>query len=186
MGMFDTVHLDKSYICSHCGAEIGEIQTKELGEMLSDYHIRDCVSHAEYIRVIKEDLFCFKCSKSNDRYVYLAIVRGLLVGIADSLQDAQTMLTDMNLEKIILWYHDLFSKYRVELREKEKGLRFMRDTIEWFEKGYHKIPGDHVSKRGLIFFSLNSDYLEGAQDSLEAIKKYLNANTKENLIEGKK
>ena len=51
------------------------------------------------IRVIKEELLCNKCSEFTGRYVYIAVFRGILVGVADSLQEARHMLSDMNLEK---------------------------------------------------------------------------------------
>jgi hypothetical protein len=179
MAMFDTIYFDKPYICSHCGAEIGSTQTKVFDQTLSNYHVKDCVSHAEDIRIVKEELFCYKCSKFKDQYVYLAVARGILVGVADTLHDARGMLNDMNLEKMILWYHDLFKKFREESREKSNALGFMRNTVEWFEKGYHKLgEGNDAEKRGL-FFSLNKEYLKDAQEPLQAMKKYLAANEKE-------
>ncbi len=177
MGMFDTINIEKSYNCSHCGSEIRSVQTKEFGNTLSDYHAKDCVSHAEDVRIVKEQLFCDKCHEFIDEYVYLVVARGILIGVTDSLKDAQAMLNGINLEKMILWYHDLYEKYRVELREKQKSLGFMRQVIEWFEKGYHKIKEERVEeRRQLAFFAWTSEYLKETQEPLEALKKYLDAN----------
>jgi hypothetical protein len=179
MGMFDTIHFDKPYTCPHCRGEIASTQTKAFDRTLSNYHVKDCVSHAEEIRIVKEELHCNKCSKSTGQYVYVAVVRGILVGVADTLHAAQGMLNDMNLEKMILWHHDLYRKFREEAREKSRALGFMRNAVEWFEKGYYKLgEGNNAEKRGL-FFILNKEYLKDVQDPLEALKNYLAANEKE-------
>jgi len=178
MGVFDTIYFDKAYSCSQCGAEIDSTQSKAFEQTLSNYHVKDCISHAEDLRIVKEELYCNACRKSSGQYIYFAVHRGILVGVADTLPAAQSMLNDMNLEKLILWYHDLFKKLRGEAREKANALGFMRNMVEWFEKGYHKIEeGDDAAKRGL-FFIMNKAYLEDAQEPLEAIKKYLTANEK--------
>lgn len=90
----------------------------------------------------------------------------------------------MNLEKMILWYHDLFKKFIEEDREKTNALGFLENTVEWFEKGYHKIEGrDDTAKQGL-FFIMNKVYFEDAQEPLEAIKKYLAARETKDEISG--
>jgi len=137
--------------------------------------VKDCVLHAEEIRNVKEELFCEKCSKFSGQYVYIAVHRGILVGVADTLSVAQSMLNDLNLEKMILWYHDLFKECVEEAREKTKALGFMENTVEWFEKGYHKIKEmDDTAKREL-FFIMNKEYLKDVQEPLEAMKRYLAA-----------
>jgi len=184
MGMFDTIVFDKAYTCTQCGAEVASTQTKAFERTLSHYHVKDCISHAEDIRIVKEELYCGKCSKFEGQYVYIAVVRGILVGVADTLEAAQGMLNDLNLEKMILWHHDLYKKYRQELGRKTRALNFMRNTVNWFEKEYHKLgEGDEAKKRHLLFI-LNKDYLAEAQEPLEAIKKYLAANEKEDEEEG--
>jgi len=173
MGVFDTIYFDKAYPCSQCGAEIDSTQTKAFEQALSHYHVKDCISHAEDIRIVKEELYCNACRKLSGQYVYIAVHRGIVVGVADTLPAAQNMLNDMNLEKMILWYHDLFKKFRKEAREKANALGFMRSTVEWFEKGYHKMDeGDNAANRAL-FLIMGKEYLKGSQDPLEALKKYL-------------
>ena len=104
--------------------------------------------------------------------------------MADTLQAAQGILNDMNLEKMILWYHDLFKKFRKESRERSNALGFMRNTIEWFEKGYHKLGEENNAEKRGLFFILNKEYLKDAQEPLEAMKKYLAANEKEEEDQG--
>ena len=53
MGMFDTIYFDQKYTCPLCGKEIRDIQTKEFENILNDYHVKDCISHAEDIEIIK-------------------------------------------------------------------------------------------------------------------------------------
>ena len=107
-------------------AKIDFTQTKAFERTLTNFfHIKDCISHAEEIRVIKEELLCNKCSEFIGRYVYIAVFRGILVGVKQiHLQEARHMLNDMNLEKMLLWYHDLYKKYDGELEKMRVSLGF--------------------------------------------------------------
>jgi len=49
----------------------------------------------------------------------------------------------------------------------------MRSTIEWFEKGYHKIEEKEDTAKRVLLFIMDKEYLKGAQEPLEALKKYL-------------
>ncbi len=173
MGMFDMIIFDKAYACSQCGAEITSTQTKAFDQALGHYHVKDCISHAEDVRVVKEELFCKKCSKFGSQYIYIAVQRGILVGVADTPQAAQSMLGDMNQEKMILWYHDLFKRYREEARERRHALNFMGHVVEWFEKGYHKIGEADDAAKVRSLFIWDKEYLEEAREPLDAIKRYL-------------
>ncbi len=173
MGMFDTIVFDKAYICPQCGGEIASIQTKTFEQTLGNFRVKDCISHAEDIRIVKEELFCHKCTHFSGQYVYLAVVRGILVGVANTLQAARSMLDDLNLEKMILWYHDLFARYQSESRAKHGGLNFMRHIVEWFEKGYHKLEEGNDVTKGKSLFVWNREYLQDAKEPLEAIRKFL-------------
>lgn len=179
MGMFDTIYFDKPYRCPKCKAKIDSTQTKAFDRTLANFHIGDCVAHAEEIRIVKEELFCNKCSGFDGQYVYVAIFRGILIGVADSLQEVRHMLNDMNLEKLILWYHDLYKKYAVAVRENEGALRFLRNVVDWFEQGRHKKKRDKMKDLDGILFLLNREYLKGAKEPLESINRYLAEKGKE-------
>lgn len=171
MGMFDTIVFDKAYSCPQCGAEIASTQTKAFDQTLSSYQVKDCISHAEDIRIVKEELFCHTCSNFGGQYVYLVVVRGILVGVLDTLQAAEGLLHDLNLEKMILWYHDLFKRYEAESREKWGARNFMRHVVEWFEKGYHKLDEGAAKQKSLFIW--DKEYLQDAKEPLEAIRKHL-------------
>jgi len=173
MGMFDTIYFEKKYSCPFCGSSIGSTQTKEFDRTLTNFHVKDCISHAEEIRIVKEGLFCNKCSKFTGKNVYIAVLRGILVGVADTLQAARRMLEDINQEKLILWYHDLFKIFREQSREKENSIRFMRNVINWFEKGRNKKKKDKKTGVDNFLFIFDKQYLNGAKDPLGAIKRYL-------------
>ena len=76
MGMYDTIYFDKKYTCPACNAEIDSTQTKDFEQTLDEYHVKDCVSHAEEIRIIKDELFCDSCSKFTGKNAYIVVVRG--------------------------------------------------------------------------------------------------------------
>ena len=178
MGMFDTIYFDRHYLCPKCKAKIDSTQTKAFERTLTNFHIKDCVSHAEEIRVVKEELLCDKCSKFTGQHLYIAVSRGILVGVADSLQGARHMLNDMNLEKLILWYHDLYKTYDAEARENAGVLRFLGNVVKWFEQGRHKKKRDTIKGIGDLPFLFDKEYLKGAKDPLESIKRYVAANQK--------
>ncbi|MBI4683405.1 MAG: hypothetical protein HY757_09950 [Nitrospirae bacterium] len=178
MGMFDTIYFDKPYLCPNCRAKIDSTQTKAFERTLTSFHVKDCISHAEEIRIVKEELFCNKCSEHIGQYVYLAVFRGILVGVGNSLQEARHMLDDMNLEKLILWYHDLYKKYDGEVRENGAVFRFLRNVVDWFEQGRHKKKRTKAKGLGDIPFLFDKEYLKGAKDPIEAIKKFLTAKQK--------
>ncbi|MDD5435020.1 MAG: hypothetical protein PH343_06285 [Nitrospira sp.] len=119
MGMFDTIYFDQKYPCPLCGKGIGDIQTKEFENLLNIYLVKDCISHAEDIRIIKDELFCNACSKHTGKYVYIVVVRGILIGITESFNTAKELINDLNMEKLILWYHDLYKKYMGEQNDKK-------------------------------------------------------------------
>lgn len=58
MGMFDTIIFDRPFPCAKCGAEIRSDQTKAFECTLDDYHIGDCIAHAEEIRIVGDELYC--------------------------------------------------------------------------------------------------------------------------------
>lgn len=179
MGMFDTIYFEKPYLCLNCRATIDSVQVKEFECLLAHYRVKDCISHAEDIRIVKSELFCDKCREFAGRHIYIAVFRGILVGATDTLQTAQTMLNDMNLEKMLLWYHDLYKKYDGEVRENEGALRFLRNVVEWFEQGRHKNKRNTIKGIGDLPFLFDKEYLECAKDPLEAIKRFLAAKQKE-------
>lgn len=170
MGMFDTIYFDKKYKCPLCGGDIGSVQTKEFENLLENYYMKDCTGHAGDIRIIKEELFCDNCSKFTGKNVYIAINRGILLGTAETLEEGKKLLSDLNLEKLILWYHDMYKRYIEERTEKLSYRRFLEDLREWYgERLYEK----EVSGLEALWFIHNSRHLKGAKDAVESIERFL-------------
>jgi len=169
MGMFDTIHLDRKYTCPICGGEIDSIQIKAFDNMLEDYYVKDCISHAEEIRIIKNELFCDRCRKNTGVKVYIVVNRGILMGTAETLQEARKLLDELNLEKLILWYHDLYARYIRERNEKNSYRRFLENLHEWYgERIFEK--EDEI--RSLLFIH-DLKHLKGTSDPIEAIERFL-------------
>ena len=172
MGMFDTIYFDQKYTCPLCGKEICDIQTKEFENLLNYYHVKDCISHAEDIEIIKDELFCNTCSKHTGSYVYIIVVRGILLGTTDTLKAAKELLNDLNLEKLILWYHDLYKRYVNEQNKKGSYARFLSDLSEWYGKKLYLKKEDE--RTGLEFHLLwNLRHLRGALSPVESIERFL-------------
>jgi len=169
MGMFDNVNLGRSYECPNCGKGIDSVQTKAFERILEEYGVGDCISHAEDIRIVKEKLYCDACRGLPAGYVYFAVNRGILVGIGSSLKEAKGMVNDLSLEKMILWYHDLYGRYVGERDEKVVYQHFIHELETRFGKGDRE-EGTQISSSlaGLRY----GRYMRGAGDAVEAIEQF--------------
>ena len=177
MGMFDTIYFGKTYFCPKCRAKIDSTQTKAFENLLEDYRVGDCASHAEDLKIIREELFCNRCSEFTGFWVYIVVNRGILLGTTETLQEARDLMNSLNLEKLILWYHDLYQKYVKERREKHSYVRFLRDLQEWYGEEFHDKSEDEGLKRLQFFHNLR--YLKGAHSPVESINRFL---TYDNMI----
>lgn len=170
MGMFDTIYFDKEYVCPMCQGKIDSIQAKEFENILENYHVKDCVSHAEEMRIIKGELFCDSCSKNTGINIYIVVSRGILLGTAETLEEARKLLNDLNLEKLILWYHELYHRYIEEKGGKDSYKRFLGDLREWYGERLYEKSEDATSKR--IWLIWNLRHLKGALNPVESIERF--------------
>ena len=174
MGMFDTVYFDKARTCPLCQGKIYSVQTKAFENMLEDFHVKDCIGHAEEIMILKDELFCDNCSKFTGKSIYIVVGRGILLGITDTLEEAKKLLNDLNQEKLLLWYHDLYQRYIGERKEKHSYGRFLEDLREWYGERLYERPETDAFER--IRFILNSSHLEGALNPVESIERFMTYN----------
>ena len=121
MGMFDTIIFDRPIPCPKCGAEIRSDQTKAFECTLDDAATAVAVASATASRTPRISASsAMTCTarharRSPTRY-YLAVYRGVLVGIEQEREAAEALLRSFNFEKLLLWYHDLYRK-----RERARG-----------------------------------------------------------------
>jgi hypothetical protein len=181
MGMFDTVYFDKARTCPLCQGKIYSVQTKAFENMLEDFHMKDCVGHAEEIQILKEELFCDNCSKFTGKGIYIVVGRGILLGITDTLEEAKKLLNDLNQEKLLLWYHDLYRRYIGERKERDSYGRFLEDLREWYGERLYERPETDAIER--IRFIWNSRHLEGALNPVESIERFMTYNKMRKALE---
>jgi len=174
MGMFDTIYFDKARTCPLCQGRIHSVQTKAFENMLEEFRVKDCIGHAEEMMIVKEELFCDHCSKFTGKSVYIVVGRGILLGITDTLEEAKKLLNDLNREKLLLWYHDLYQRYITERKEKRSYGRFLEDLREWYGERLYEIPETDAFER--IRFIGNSRHLEGALNPAESIERFMTYN----------
>jgi len=172
MGMFDTIYFDKAYTCPKCQKRIYSTQTKAFENLLENFHVKDCVGHAEEMRIVKEELFCDNCSEFIGKNVYMVVSRGILLGITETLEEAEKLLNDLNQEKLVLWYHDIYRRYIGERNEKRSYGRFLEDLREWYGERLHERP-ETDSGIGGFRFIWNSRHLKGALNPVESIERFL-------------
>ena len=110
MGLFDVIHFPQPLICVACQVEITSTQTKAFDPSQNDFHVGDCVGHAEEMHIVRESLHCDTCLVYDQQFVYLVVYRGILVDVAADLETAEAKLHSFSFEKLILWYHDLSAK----------------------------------------------------------------------------
>ncbi|KXB05290.1 hypothetical protein AKJ50_01330 [candidate division MSBL1 archaeon SCGC-AAA382A13] len=179
MGMYDTVHFDKPRECPKCGGEIRAIQTKKFEKLLIHYRVGDCVDHAEESRITREKLFCDNCSKHLEKYVYLAVDRGVLLRVTDTGEEAEDLLRTADKEKLLLMYHDLYKKHRKEQKSKRRYKSFLKQARRWFRKEKHeKEKLSPIEK-----FPLSSKHLVSAETPLQAIENFLSYQELMNALE---
>ncbi len=123
MGMYDTVLFENPRECPNCGEKVESVQTKKFRKILDTYKVGDCIDHAEETRIAGESIYCRNCSERIDNFVYLVVDRGILVGIADTMEKAEKILAETNKEKLAFMYHDLYNQLRDERRRKEGSTR---------------------------------------------------------------
>ncbi|MBT9149460.1 MAG: hypothetical protein AAGB97_05075 [Dehalococcoidia bacterium] len=169
MGMFDTIHFDREYTCPMCGESIVSIQVKQFDKILENYYVKDCISHAEEVRIIKDELFCSK--NHSGISIYIVVNRGILMGTTQTMEEARRLLDDLNLEKLILWYHDLYRRYVEERREQESYRRFLEDLREWYGERLYEKSKDELTMR--LWLGWNSRHLRGALSAVESIERFL-------------
>jgi hypothetical protein len=172
MGMFDTIYFDKAYTCPKCQKRIYSTQTKAFENLLEVFHEKDCIGHAEEMRIVKEQLFCDNCSEFIGKNVYIVVSRGILLGITETLEEAKNLLNDLNQEKLVLWYHDLYQRYIGERNEKRSYGRFLEDLREWYGERLHERP-ENDSGFERIRFIWNSRHLKGALNPVESIERFI-------------
>ncbi|MEA2075217.1 MAG: hypothetical protein U9O85_05730 [Euryarchaeota archaeon] len=181
MGMFDTIYFDKARTCPLCQGRIHSVQTKAFENMLEEFRVKDCIGHAEEMMIVKEELFCDHCSKFTGKSVYIVVGRGILLGITDTLEEAKKLLNDLNQEKRLLWYHDLYRRYITERKEKRSYGRFLEDLREWYgERLYERQETDAIER---IRFIGNSRHLEGALNPAESIERFMTYNRMRKALE---
>lgn len=170
MGMFDTVLVKPPYACSNCGQEIGSVQTKAFEQTLDEFRIGDCISHAEDIRIVKEELYCQSCRELPAGYVYLVVNRGILTSIANQLDEAWAVLPGLSLEQMILWYHDLFGRYKAERNELRHYRNFLDSLCRHFKKE-NAVENSCVSSPLSLLFTPAA--IRSASNPLEAIEQFI-------------
>jgi len=170
--MFDTIYFDKAYTCPKCQKRIYSTQTKAFENLLEGYHVKDCVGHAEEMRIVKEELFCDNCREFIGKSVYIVVGRGILLGITETLEEAKKLLNDLNQEKLVLWYHDLYRRYIGERNEKRSYGRFLEDLREWYGERLHERPEPDSGIERLRFI-WNSRHLKGCMNPVESIERFI-------------
>ncbi len=170
--MFDTIYFDKAYTCQKCQGKIYSTQTKAFENLLDGFHVKDCIGHAEEMRIVKEELFCDNCREFIGKSVYIVVGRGILLGVTETLEEAKKLLNDLNQEKLVLWYHDLYQRYIGERNEKRSYGRFLEDLREWYGERRHERP-ETDSGIERIRFIWNSRHLKGCMNPVESIERFL-------------
>jgi len=170
--MFDTIYFDKAYTCPKCQKRIYSTQTKAFENLLEGYHVKDCAGHAEEMRIVKEELFCDNCREFIGKSVYIVVGRGILLGITETLEEAKKLLNDLNQEKLVLWYHDLYRRYIGERNEKRSYGRFLEDLREWYGERLHERPEPDSGIERLRFI-WNSRHFKGCMNPVESIERFI-------------
>lgn len=146
MGLFDTIHLKTPLLCPACGAEIFDMQTKELGETMSDFRIGSVLTHSPVLSgILKERLWCDACHKAEkpgDSPLYLVIWHSVLAGVEQDPEKAASRLGSVDRLDLIGW---LDQAQRRERKWKSRFYHLHSDVRKWREHLAEKdkpVPGE--------------------------------------------
>lgn len=103
MGLYDTIVLEKEYLCPVCGRKVTSVQVKDFDAVMRTFRIGDCISDPDDIRVVKKELYCDTCKDLTGKHVYLTVNRGILLGSSQSLEEAKSLIDTFGVEKLILY-----------------------------------------------------------------------------------
>ncbi len=175
MGLFDTIILEKKYHCPVCGREIESIQVKDFDPYLQTYRVGDCISEPDDIRLVKEGLYCSSCQKFTGQHVYAAVDRGILVGTAGNMEEAESLLGTLSIEKLLMLHRSANKKHLADVMKRNRNLNFLDNLCIWYGKElYKKDKSDPERKWFLRDFEF-----EGIDTPIEALKAFV---TSEQII----
>jgi hypothetical protein len=169
MGLYDTIVLERQFFCPTCGRRISSVQVKDFDPYLNTYRVGDCISDPDDIRLIKKELFCDACGKFTGEHVYVAIARGILVGSAKNLEEAERLIGSINIEKLLLLYRSTYKKYRLRAARQSQILEYLYDLTEWYGRQLYKKDENDPERRW--FFGAYK--FEGIETPLEALAEFL-------------
>ena len=103
--------------------------------------------------------------------IYVVVSRGIFLGTAESIEESKNLFNDLHIEKLILWYHDLYRGYIEERREKYLYIRFLNNLGEWYGERLHEKSDDVTSKR--IWLISNLRHLKGTLTPVESVERFM-------------
>jgi hypothetical protein len=169
MGLFDTIVLERQFSCPTCGRRISSVQVKDFDPYLNTYRIGDCISDPDDMRLIKKELYCDACGEFTGEHVYITIARGIVVGSAKNLEEAERLIGSINIEKLLLLYRSMYEKYRLRATRRSRILAYLYDLAEWYGRQLHKKDKNDPERRR--FFRAYK--FEGVETPLEALERFL-------------
>jgi hypothetical protein len=90
MEIFDAIHVKTPLICPTCGAEMLNMQTKELSDSMAHFKIGSLLKDSPVLTgILNETLWCSACREARreqtNTSVYLVIWHSILAGVEQDL-----------------------------------------------------------------------------------------------------
>lgn len=146
MGMFDIITFENHFTCPDCAAIIDHTQTKEFDNVLNVISVSDYVLPPEETKIIVEDLYCYKCDKIIDKNIYLSIYKGILIGVFETINEAESALNNFNMDNLLMLYYKLFNEMESFKHRIHKYNSYIASLIDWYRSD---------EKKENIFFAIN-------------------------------
>ena len=74
-------------------------------------------------QVYRNPQHCLACNAYTGEYYFLAVYRGILIGITYDLPSAQILLQTLTAERLVALYHDLYRRSELALRAERQKAR---------------------------------------------------------------
>jgi hypothetical protein len=132
--MFDTIRVKAPLTCPNCGAEIFEVQTHELGDIMATYVIGSVLNTTPvHTGIVKESLWCTAChnaGREGSSPVFLVIWHSVLAGVEQNLANAEALMGAVDRLDLIGWLDEAQGE---ALRWKRRYHSLFSDVEKWVQ-----------------------------------------------------
>jgi hypothetical protein len=111
LGLYDTIILPTPLSCDRCGSQKKKIQTHLFEKTLSEYEVGDILEGPVVSGILRESLFCFKCSKKFKKPdAFIIVKKHVFIDVVFNFEEAEDKLLEFGLTDLNELYQEQFKQ----------------------------------------------------------------------------